>query len=109
MNQQQGQQTETGINISGFSAKLVQGHITIQRMGRDSENYLWVETTWIVIPNPAGGAPQVVEAAPQIRNINRASLDSVEVELARQEAMIAGARTEVAAIRAAMDAADAKI
>lgn len=104
MAQQQTDKTETGIDISNYSADKAAGIGRIIKPTPVSQNYLYVKTNFTA--QVVNGVPTVIEGAPEIRNINRQSLVDLEAQLAAQEAAIANARIQIAAIRADMDALD---
>lgn len=98
------QQTETGIDISNYAADKAAGLGRIIKPTPTSQNYLYVKSTFTA--QIVNGVPTAVEGAPELRNINRQSLIDLEAQLVAQETAIANARTQIAAIRADMNALD---
>lgn len=98
--------TETGINIATYAAERDSGLARLTKPLPGSGNYLYVRASWALGPAGADGRPVMVEGAPQISNINRGSLDDLELKLDEEEIRIREARVQIAALRADMDALD---
>lgn len=99
--------TETGIDILNYVAERASGIVAITKPVKSSDNYVYMRARHAV--QLVDGKPALVEGAPDLFNINRESLISVELKLQEDEARIKQARAAITAVQADMDAADAMV
>lgn len=101
-------ETETGIDITNYTAERDSGIVAIRKGAPNSGNYIYVRTTYAV--QLVNGVPTAVETStPKLANINLQSIADIRAMLDREAGIIAARRLQLDAIEADMNSLDSAL